>query len=103
MYTIILPCGFFHSLGTPVSPGLILLPASHSTVGTTVMMPPQPYILVNSSEMQAYLGRNCNGDSTETVPNIPSNSGSGGYILLSSNPVSNSLIQISAGVAGKMS
>ena len=82
-----------HAVGAAVGNPVILLPTTPGNLGSTVMMQPQPYILVNpGAEMQraTLLGS----------PNVYCGTGSG-YILLSpSSTVPNSLLQVvsSAGV-----
>ena len=87
-------------VGTSFTNPVVLLPTSHGTSGPTMMMQPQPYILVNPSDMQQVnqsrlIGTSMFCGGTKIMPSVLTSAGTGGgYILLPSSPsVSNSLFQ----------
>ena len=84
----------------PVGSPVILLPTAPSSAGSTVMMQPQPYILVNPAEVPRI-----NTAPLINAPNVYCGSGSGLILLSPSHGQSNSLLHVvsSPGISGSQS
>lgn len=90
-------CCFFYLNIAGTSSPVFLLPVPPSGSGPTMMIQPQPYILVNPSEFHKI-----NATPLISTPNVLCGSSSNGFVLLSpSNLQSNSLHFVAApGITG---